>query len=310
MKPRTPNVAALPSFCWMPSCSTGSPCPARESACAPLRLLNVLLAFFSVSSMMRLSLSILTAKSSPDFAPSVTSPNMPQALFQNPSEMDSGEKKATFSFLFSFSDTGRTRTAKCSPGACGSIRCWQAETHLPSMLTAQVLHSPFLHLYRMNTSACFATSLRGWPTRAIVMTFWGWKTTGVSPRSSWPGIIWGGSFSISSSRKGSSRTATASCASGLVMGSDPSRLLSTTGDTPDVSSISASSCFGSSGVLSSSRSICSRYFLLSSLGALRSATIFAPSPCLDASMRARSSSTPRTDVTASMSFRVGQGDLG
>jgi hypothetical protein len=31
---------------------------------------------------------------------------------------------------------------------------WQACTHLPSINTSQVPHSPFLHLYGINASAC------------------------------------------------------------------------------------------------------------------------------------------------------------
>mmetsp|Transcript_128495 Transcript_128495/g.399832 ORF Transcript_128495/g.399832 Transcript_128495/m.399832 type:complete len:275 (+) Transcript_128495:228-1052(+) len=273
---------------------------------------------------------------------------MPRALFMNPSAMDLGVKKAAFSSSFWASETGRTRTPKCCPGACGGIFVWQADTHLPSMLTTQVLHLPFLHLYRMNTSAWEATSLRGWPTRAIVMTFCGWNTTGVSPSSSWPGIILGGSFS-SAAREGSSSsgiTALSGSTAGSVLwtlsdsrprgsssescceasplraplrwtafrfGAHPLRCISASmaaGSMPEVLSWSRSSCSGSVGVLSSAESISARYFLRSSLGCDWSATTFAPAPALDALIRARSSSTPRNEVAAPTTLRVGHGDLG
>ena len=40
--------------------------------------------------------------------------------------------------------------------------------HCPSTRTAQVPHSPFLHLYLMNWPACAATAESGCPTVAIV----------------------------------------------------------------------------------------------------------------------------------------------
>mmetsp|Transcript_31128 Transcript_31128/g.54706 ORF Transcript_31128/g.54706 Transcript_31128/m.54706 type:complete len:369 (+) Transcript_31128:195-1301(+) len=138
------------------------------------------------------SLAILTSKSGVAPTHSLAKPTMPSALLEKPSTNDFGEKKRAFSFFCFASDTGRMVTPNTSPDGTDGIFVWHACTHLPPTLTAQVPHSPFLHLYLMNTSAWVATSLNGWPTRAIVALFSGWKTTGILPSSSWPlGIVYG-----------------------------------------------------------------------------------------------------------------------
>mmetsp|Transcript_65482 Transcript_65482/g.152011 ORF Transcript_65482/g.152011 Transcript_65482/m.152011 type:complete len:344 (-) Transcript_65482:1189-2220(-) len=303
----------------------------------PLKLTRCF-SLFALSSSMILSLSILSLNPGSASIASLAKPTIPRALLNIPSMRDFGEKKAAFVLFLCASEAGRTWTLSgCWPGACGGILVTQADTHLPSIFTTQVLHLPFLHLYLMNTSACDATSLRGCPTRPMVMTFDGWKTTGVSPNCSWPLSIVGGSFCSGSSISGTSGRidSCSSCSpdpwnmsmitssfsgagtgaafsndSGTSKPASCSSAAMIAGALPEVLSKSLCSSLVSEGVLSSARSIRSKCRFRSSLGIEWLATIFAPAPPREARMRARSSSTPNTDVAAPTTLSVGQGDLG